>query len=392
MPNYGAWGAIAQGGDSLMDAYMASKAMRQKQEADRNKLAMEQSAAKSKADLEAAQARKDTAGAAQTEYENAPSTVSLSRAGLPDPSAGLPLSQKGPNGESILGPAQGAFLTNKERGAWSAQRTKAKPNGSAPNPNWDGSLGSLHPNDQRMVEALYTGQMNPANISMRQGERERVLNLVHGVHPDYDEKNFPKMSTTIKSFASGPDAGNKTSLNTVIGHLGHLQESAAQLANGSYPAVNAVENFVGRQMGHGKQVDFATKADAVASEMGKVFKGTGALSDNEIKEWRHNLSQNMSPEQFKSAIDSMVGLIASRSQALKEKYKTGTGRDADFKILTPESEAMLKKLGHDPAEVEGGMVEAGGNDEDFKAAEKVLRNPGAYTPDIVSQAKALTGK
>ncbi len=35
MPNYGAWGALATGGDSLMDAYMASKAMRQKQDADK---------------------------------------------------------------------------------------------------------------------------------------------------------------------------------------------------------------------------------------------------------------------------------------------------------------------------------------------------------------------
>ncbi len=155
MPNYGAWGAIAQGGDSLMDAYMASKAMRQKQDVEKAKMEMEQAANAAKQAQEAASARKSIADATQTEFENAPSTVSLLMAGRPDPSAGVPLNEKttipanatdfspGVGGEMnpnykqplkesvtlpILGPSNspGKMLTNQEADKWSSDNSALK--------------------------------------------------------------------------------------------------------------------------------------------------------------------------------------------------------------------------------------------------------------------------
>jgi hypothetical protein len=118
--------------------------------------------------------------------------------------------------------------------------------------------------------------------------------------------------------------------------------------------------------------DFNTVADAAASELAKVFKGTGASSEEEIKNWRANLDPNASPAQLKAAIHTAItDLLGSRLDTIRSQYQATMGKPADFTILTPHSRAVLKSLGVDPSQLEQGNGAQPGVD---------VGAPGAVTP------------
>lgn len=184
-------------------------------------------------------------------------------------------------------------------------------------------------------------------------QRLRILNAAAQVNPDFDANQYQTRQSTMKSFAAGPDAANIAAANTAIGHIDGMLKAGNSLGNTDVQLVNRAKNFWQRETGNPNQVDFATKADAVASELSKLFKGTGAATDQEIKEWRKNLSPAMSPEQIKAAANSAMELMASRLDALKSKYQGGMGKPPERSFLSPKSLAILRQNGLGVPESQG---------------------------------------
>lgn len=208
------------------------------------------------------------------------------------------------------------------------------------------SFSALAPQEQGMAQEIANYRYPFQALSRIPGpQRVRILNAAAEVNPDFDANQYQTRQGMMKSFSSGPDADNIKSANTLVGHLDGLLTAGEQLHNRSFTPWNAVANTVQSSTGNPAQVTFKTKADAVASELAKLFKGTGGSSEKEIKEWRDNLSPNMSPDQIRASAASILDLINSRVDAIRTKWTQGMGTDKGAPGLSAEAQQILQKHG-----------------------------------------------
>lgn len=216
-------------------------------------------------------------------------------------------------------------------------------NGDASDP-----LSGLPPQEAQMAKQLAGYQLSPNVLSRLQGQQKlRILNAAAAVNPDFDEKQYPIRQSALKSFTSGPDAANIASANTVVGHINDFLKAGEDLHNrgGILTPWNIVSNAYEGATGNPAQTTFASKSTAIADEMAKLFKGTGAATDSSIRDWKATLSPNMSPEQIRASAQSAMELMASRLSALQEKYRNGLGKDPERPFLSPRSQAILRTNG-----------------------------------------------
>lgn len=218
-----------------------------------------------------------------------------------------------------------------------------------------GTFSTLAPQEQGMAQEIANYRFPYQAISRIPGpQRMRVLNAASEVNPDFDANQYQTRQGVMKSFASGPDADNLKSANTLVGHIDGLLTAGEQLHNRAFQPWNYLANTVESANGNPAQVTFKTKADAVASELAKLFKGMGAGNVQEIKEWRENLSPNLSPDQIRASAQSILDLMNSRVDALKTKYVQGMGTDKGAPDLSDQSKQILQKHGL----IEGGAAAA----------------------------------
>lgn len=210
-------------------------------------------------------------------------------------------------------------------------------------------LSGLSPAEAATVKGLanYTIPLTSLN-RLPPAQKERLIQHAYAVDPDFDASQYQIRSDLKKSFTSGQDADNIKSLNTVIAHIGDLAHSSSNLSNSGSPLVNAPGNWINREvLGAPQQTTFAQDRAAVASEMAKLFKGTGSPTEAGIKEVSDAFSANASPAQFQAGITEALTLMAGRADAIRNKYEQGFQKPIDKTWLNPKSRAVLRKLGVD---------------------------------------------
>lgn len=217
-------------------------------------------------------------------------------------------------------------------------------------------LKTLDPNTAAVIKGIVNYDIPLDKVSsMRGNQRQQMAALARRYDPTFDMQQYGARKKTRDSFTSGPYSQVKGSANLVIQHLDALVENSKQLGTTSYPLLNSGINLWNTETGQTAIKKFNADADAVASELAKVFKGTGVSSEEEVKQWRANISPNDSPEQIRaSAQEVITKLLASRLDTLNNIYKAGVGAPKDFTILTPHSKQVLAKLGIDADAVEQG--------------------------------------
>lgn len=217
----------------------------------------------------------------------------------------------------------------------------------------EAAIASLPSGTQALIKKIASYEMDlKAVTSLRGGERERIASLVAQYDPTFDMSQYTARAATRKDFTSGKAAGNIRSINTAVKHLDSLANAAEKLDNRAVQLWNALANKVITSVGDPRVVRFNSAANAVESEMASVFKGMGA-TDQEIKAWRDQLNASQSPEQLNVAIDTMIELMGGRLAALENQWQTNMGKPVDFRILSPESDRILKELG---ADIRGGTA------------------------------------
>jgi hypothetical protein len=210
-------------------------------------------------------------------------------------------------------------------------------------------LGDLTPSEASVAKGLANYTLPISILSrMQPAQKERLIQHAQALDPNFDVKQYPIREALQKSFTSGPDAGNIASLNTVIGHLGRLSDAAQELHNRSLTPWNYVANAAEGMTGNPAPTKFDQTKAAVASEMAKLFKGTGSPTDSGVREWEKTLSSSASPEQLQTAIQGAVELMQSRADALRQKYENGFQKPNDRAWLGTQAKAVLRKLGVDP--------------------------------------------
>lgn len=184
----------------------------------------------------------------------------------------------------------------------------------------------------------------PSGFALRSPYWQRVLSYATLYDPTFDATQYTVRLKLRQDFASGKSAQNVRSLNTAIGHLDTLKKTGEKLNNSPVQLWNKIANYGITATGDPRVTNFMNAANAVTSEMANVFKGMGA-TDQEIKAWRENLNAAMSPDQITGSINTLLTLMNSRLEALKNQYETGMGKPLDFRLLSSTSRKILAGLG-----------------------------------------------
>lgn len=214
-------------------------------------------------------------------------------------------------------------------------------------PTFDGP-GAADPNVVKMVlEGRYPA---PTGRAATDPKWQAVLQAAAAQDPSFNAADYQTRWKTRQDFTSGKSAQNITALNTVIGHLDHLDRSIDGLNNtdnlGPLSRVNNVfAHAIAAQSGTDARVkDFETAKTAVANELTRVFRGTGG-AEADIQGWMKQLDGASSPQALHKVVQSMATLIKSRLEALGEQYQQGLGQAKDpITLLTPDKQTAYQRL------------------------------------------------
>ena len=259
----------------------------------------------------------------------------------------------------------------------------------APDVHGTDYLKGLPDNIQPQVKALAEGRMSfPSGFALRSPYWQQMLQAVAQYDPSFDAVNYNARAKTRADFTSGTGAKNITSIDTSIGHLGTLLKAADGLDNYRWPAANMLKNLYESATGDPRIVAFNTAKQAVATELTRVFRGTGG-SVHDVEEWETNINAANSPAQLHKAIETAVDLLHSRIDAVGEQYKRGMGTSSDvLDLLTPEAKKTLAALpGGDEIAKPGG-----GTTPETKAAAGDIPTPSDFKPGVNTLTNPSTGE
>lgn len=213
----------------------------------------------------------------------------------------------------------------------------------------DDYLKTLPPAVANQVRMLSEGRMPITAMSARSPQMMQLLSMASQYEPGTDATTYVQRAQTVKDFAPGGKDGQAiTNLNTAIHHAGQLADSIDSLNNSNImPGLtNPVENYLGQKvMGQTTQGVYKQKADALSSELRKVYAGGGGGSLSELNEWQKSFDPNASKDQQKAYLQSGMELLTGALQAKQDAYQRGMGSRANFgQFITPESQRVLARL------------------------------------------------
>jgi hypothetical protein len=215
----------------------------------------------------------------------------------------------------------------------------------------------------------------------------QLFDIVTNVDPTYDATNFQKRQQTATAFAKGKQADAVRGANQALYHMGNLYQRAEDLGNvGFLPnIINPVVNYIEEKgFGDTRQGKFRQSAQAVASELRRVFAGAGGGSLAELNKWENSLPENASEEQQKAYIQNGLDLLKGGLDALNAQYQAGMGLNRDVSdLLSPKARGVYNALeqGKNPnepktkAQKQGAILKSGNIPAGITAAEWAAMSP-----------------
>lgn len=206
--------------------------------------------------------------------------------------------------------------------------------------------------DPNLVKAIIDGRapMPTANRAATDPKWQAAMAEAMAQDPTLDGANYGTRVKTRADFATGTAAKTKTALNTALGHAGDLDSQVDALHNTPIRALNQVGNMFATETGDPRIKTFNLTKEALLHEAMKVFAGS-AGSLQEFSQLSENLDVSDSPAQQHSVIKKLVGLLASKMDALGEQYKTGMGKELDqSQIMSPHAAQVFNKISGLPSD------------------------------------------
>ena len=208
-------------------------------------------------------------------------------------------------------------------------------------------LATVPPELARQARMYIDGRRAfPKGAAQRNPRTQLAIDVALQADPTLDEANAATRVATRKDFTSGMMARNLTALNTAIGHLKSLQSVGNKLNNTPLPDLNYLINSVqSGRLGDPRVNNFNTTVQAFATELAKVFKGTGAPSLTELEDWKKSADPNMSPAQLQGFVHTAAELLQSRIDAMGDAYTRGMGKSADpMTLLNPKAADAFRSI------------------------------------------------
>lgn len=175
----------------------------------------------------------------------------------------------------------------------------------------------------------------------------QLFEITTNVDPTYDATNFQKRQQTATAFAKGKQADAVRGANQALYHMGNLYKNMEELNNfgGIATPLNKVVNPVEEFFGDPRPGKFRQTAQAVASELRRVFAGAGGGSLSELNKWEESLPVNASESQQKAYILNGLDLLKGGLDALNSQYQAGMGLNRDVSdLLDPKARKVFNKL------------------------------------------------
>lgn len=166
---------------------------------------------------------------------------------------------------------------------------------------------------QGLAKALIDGKISTADVRRMKGGQAAISAAI-AQDDTWSEQRYQ----TMKNFENGPDAKNLSQLNMLSHHL----DSFGQASENEGTRVNPYS---------GNAAKLATVANDVSGVMGNLVKG-GALTVTEHKEYMDRLNSILQGRRD-ATVGEMKELIGGKIDAIKQKYKNGTGRDLPDSFL-----------------------------------------------------------
>lgn len=189
----------------------------------------------------------------------------------------------------------------------------------------------------------------PSPRSMTTPAGEGLMRQVLEANPSYDATQYPTRAKMRQAFTSGPQSQTINSLNTAIGHLDQFTSVVKALDNGNFRPGNEAYNWLRATFGDSAPTNFAGIKSIMAGELASAFKKSGA-TDQEIASVEQAISGKNSAKQLLDYVQSIaLPALGSKVVSFEQQYRQVMGEGDPFKILLPESEAILKKYNIDPA-------------------------------------------
>lgn len=200
-----------------------------------------------------------------------------------------------------------------------------------------------NPSSTAQMVADYQVPFTSAVARLPGPARDALLAQVKAINPNFQASNFDTYKGTERAFTSGKEATSANALNTMMGHLGTLEEATAALNNGDIQLLNKIGNAIGVQTGKDPVVAFKTIVNRVGPEIAKAYIGGGG-GQEERKKIEEDFSPNASPQQIRTAIRVSAQLAESKVKALQDQYNRGTYGRGKQKLLTDEAESIRQRL------------------------------------------------
>lgn len=231
----------------------------------------------------------------------------------------------------------------------------------APGARGTGGAGPTAPSNVKsdIVDQIGSYKMDPALLSRMLYRHPEMLGLIREKYPDWDQTTYNAKNKLIQGYTSGTQSKEINAINTVMGHLGVLDQAVAALNNGNVQLLNQAANFLGVQAGQSPVTTFQTIVNRVGPEITSAYI-TGSGGEIERIANAKDFSPMLSPQQLHNNAAVTVKLLRSKIGALENQYKNTVGRD-DFeqRFITPEAQAALARFAGQAATLAPGTIEDG---------------------------------
>lgn len=255
------------------------------------------------------------------------------------------------NADPMLGIALGNLGVAKERLAVDKNKLQIEnPFAGGQNTMGPDAFKNATPAVQSTVKAMIEGRMAPpSSMALAKPYWQNMLALANSVDPNFDQTAWHARNNARKDFTGGGKSYQMlNSGNTVIQHLGRLNNQIGDVASSALPMWNRVENFGANELGVPGVNAYNDTLGHLSEETTKFYRGTGGNEDD-IKRTMKNLSPNLSAAQKQSGVANTVHLIYGKLQPMVEQYNKTMGTSfPPSHFLSKEAINTMRSMGYDP--------------------------------------------
>ena len=160
-----------------------------------------------------------------------------------------------------------------------------------------------------------------------------------------DPASVTKVRDDWLSDKSTSTGWNINSINMTIEHLWVLANAVKDLQNWTMsPKINQVFNAIWYNLGKWERVWFNTAANAVVSELAKVYKWSWQTNMSDIEELRWEINSDMTPAQFNNFLQTTAWLMKWRVDSLETSWKDKFWWEPPKPVLNTDAKDVLQKL------------------------------------------------